>query len=117
MYDGCAYLSGYVVELALKACVCKSLGVNEYPENEPGLKQLFRTHDFNALELLAGLRSSVAEKRKASLQFDNNWALAISWKPEDRYALKLRNENDARAILESIRETPEGVLTWLEQQW
>jgi hypothetical protein len=59
----------------------------------------------------------VAEKRKASLQFDNNWALAISWKPEDRYALKLRNENDARAVLESIRETPEGVLTWLEQQW
>lgn len=31
-YDGCAYLCGYVVELALKAAVCATLGIDEYPE-------------------------------------------------------------------------------------
>ena len=31
-YDGCAYLCGYVVELALKARICRLLGVRDYPE-------------------------------------------------------------------------------------
>jgi HEPN domain-containing protein len=38
LYDGSYYLCGYVVELALKACVCRHLGVDEYPEGEPNLK-------------------------------------------------------------------------------
>lgn len=29
LFDGCAYLCGYVVELALKARICATLGVNE----------------------------------------------------------------------------------------
>ena len=31
-YDGSAYLCGYVVELALKARICATLNIDEYPE-------------------------------------------------------------------------------------
>ena len=52
-YDGCAYLCGYVVELGLKAAICATLGVDEYPEER--LKKAFSTHNFEDLKLLAGM--------------------------------------------------------------
>jgi len=33
LYDGSAYLCGYVVELALKARICRLLDVNKYPDS------------------------------------------------------------------------------------
>ncbi len=117
LYDGSFYLCGYVVELALKACVCRHLGITEYPESEPHLKGFFRTHDFRSLELVAGLRSSISEKRQASFAFDANWTLVTSWKPEDRYLLNSKTQSQAHDMLEAIRSSPEGVLTWLSQQW
>jgi len=42
LYDGCVYLAGYAVELALKARICRLLGLSEYPL-EP--KQAFRVHN------------------------------------------------------------------------
>jgi HEPN domain-containing protein len=57
-YDGCAYLCGYVVELALKAAICATLGVAEYPEKGSRLRESFKTHDFDDLKLLAGMESA-----------------------------------------------------------
>jgi HEPN domain-containing protein len=31
LYDGCVYLAGYAVELALKARICRLLHIKEYP--------------------------------------------------------------------------------------
>ena len=50
-YDGCVYLCGYVVELALKACICATLAIPGYPDTRP-----FLTHDFKELTLFAGLQ-------------------------------------------------------------
>jgi hypothetical protein len=32
LYDGCAYLCGYIIELALKARICRLLNLSDYPE-------------------------------------------------------------------------------------
>ena len=116
-YDGCIYLCGYVAEMALKACVCKSLNVSDYPDNENGTRLLFRTHDFSQLTLLAGLRTTVATKCTESTQFANNWSLVTSWRPDFRYAVHEKTATDAQDMLEALRTTPEGLLTWLSQQW
>src|SRR5437660_9027434 len=42
---GRAHLCGYVVELALKAAICSTLGVTEYPEKGSRLKESFKSHD------------------------------------------------------------------------
>ncbi len=62
-YDGCAYLCGYVVELALKAAICATLGVAEYPEKGSRLRESFKTHDFDDLKLLAGMEQSFTRVR------------------------------------------------------
>jgi HEPN domain-containing protein len=112
-YDGCVYRCGYVVELALKACICKCLDIETYPDSE----RLFKTHDFDMLELLAGLTVRREAQRRASAVFDYNWNLATGWKPEDRYLLDGNTEADAFAMLQALRSAPEGVLTWLSNQW
>jgi hypothetical protein len=53
-YDGCVYLCGYVVELGVKAIVCKNLAVPNYPKLAG-----FKVHDLDTLVLLAGLQSEV----------------------------------------------------------
>ena len=54
-YDGAAYLCGYVVEVALKARICKHLGLQDYPEIGRYGK-MFAVHDLVHLLLLSGLK-------------------------------------------------------------
>ena len=54
LYDGCVYLCGYVVEFALKARICRVLGLSSYPD-EKEVGRVFKTHNFDVLKLLAGL--------------------------------------------------------------
>ena len=58
LYDGAQYLSGYVVELALKARICRILDVDQYPEKGE-LKRVYAVHDLDQLLLLAGLQKAV----------------------------------------------------------
>ena len=113
LYDGCVYLCGYVVELALKVRVCKALNVGDYPEFE--IPNAFRTRNFDHLKLLAGLRKEIAGGNPALLA---NWSTAIEWKPEWRY-LPAGSSNRAKAekILNAVKEAPNGVFTWLQARW
>ena len=85
LYDGAIYLCGYVLEMALKACVCRTRDIPGYPDTEPGVRQLFKTHDVGALELLAGLRSRVAQQKDLSPEFERSWNRLILWNTDLRY--------------------------------
>ena len=56
-YDGAFYLAGYVIELALKARICKVLDLSDYPDTGK-LGTIFKTHSFDELLLLSGLKNS-----------------------------------------------------------
>jgi len=69
LHDGCVYLCGYVIELALKACICAKVGVQEYPsDSDRWRKETFWIHDFNDLSLLAGLEPEISLANPALLQ-------------------------------------------------
>jgi hypothetical protein len=109
-YDGCVYLSGYVVECALKARICKFLKLSKYPSDELG--NIFKTHNFGILKLLAGLEGEITISKNRAL-FDN-WSTATRWAPELRYAPEgTSGKQNATDILASIKDKPNGVLTWL----
>jgi HEPN domain-containing protein len=111
-YDGCAYLCGYIVELALKAAVCATLGVDEYPEGR--LKGSLRTHNFDDLKLMAGMEQAftINPIRLA------NWSVASEWKPERRYEAEgTYDQIAARAILDAVRDYPDGVLACISSRW
>lgn len=110
LYDGCVYLCGYVVELGLKAVICATLRVSDYPD-EP----MFRTHDFEKLKLLAGLREQITAANPALLK---NWSVATQWKSEWRYEpAGTYAEARAKEIIEAIKADPDGVLPYLAQRW
>src|SRR5207253_7216081 len=81
LYDGSRYLAGYVLELALKARICRVLDFEKYPDVGE-FRRLYASHDLDQLLKLSGL------SRKLSLQekrlFDS-WSTAALWKPERRY--------------------------------
>ena len=113
LYDGAKYLSGYVVELALKARICRLLDTDEYPE-KGDLKRVYAVHDLEQLLFLAGLGRAVDPSNKPL--FDN-WSRAALWKPERRYdAAGSVTQQDVEVILEAIR-SPYGVLTWIKTLW
>src|SRR5712691_1863988 len=113
-YDGCAYLCGYVVEMALKARICATLGVQDYPEKGSRLKDAFRTHDFDDLKLLAGIERAFT----ANANLLANWSVASKWTPARRYEPEgTYDQGAAREILDSVRSKPDGVLQCISLNW
>jgi len=116
LFDGCAYLCGYVVEFALKARVCATLGIEEYPEKvSRRLKDAFWTHDLDELKLLAGLEQEISARSPSLL---SNWSIANKWKPDRRYASPgSYDKAAAEEMLNAIRVKPDGVLECISSRW
>lgn len=75
-YDGAAYLCGYAVEFVLKASICNTLNVTNYPDNLVS----FKTHKLETLLLLSGKRGYIRQVALADWTF-----VAQNWDPEMRY--------------------------------
>lgn len=110
-FDGYVYLCGYVVELGLKAVICRILDLAEYPDSKPA----FKVHSFDDLSLLAGLKSSIVTLPGP---LDLNWLLLTRWNSGFRYAPRnTYNQSNAREWLNALRHPENGVLAWLETRW
>ncbi len=111
-YGGSEYLCGYVVEFALKARICKVLNLQAYPADE---LKIAKTHDFDVLKLLAGLKKDLGPGGNKELW--ENWTAATKWRPELRYQMPAKNSREtAKLAIESIKGR-NGVLTWLAKRW
>jgi predicted amidohydrolase len=110
LFDGCVYLCGYVVELALKARICAVLDTDDYP-----IRQQFKTHDFDDLKVLAGMSKELSSQNP--LLWDN-WTEATQWKPDWRY-VRAGNYDEvaASSILKAIKDEPNGVLACISRRW
>lgn len=80
-YDSATYLSGYAIELALKARLCMVLKWEEFPESNKDFEDYrsFRTHDLNVLLSLS---------KKQDLIITNHeqiWRTVESWSSDARY--------------------------------
>jgi HEPN domain-containing protein len=114
-YDGCVYLAGYAVELALKARICRILRLREYPPSGE-LGRTFRIHNLEDLRVLSGLSAEIEASKNKDL-FDN-WSIAVVWNPMQRYESPGKYDaNRAKAILNSLTDKPNGVFTWLTKRW
>lgn len=60
-YDGAIYLGGYVVELALKSRICRTLNWKGFPQTRSEFQKYlsFKTHDLDVLLSLAGAEDSI----------------------------------------------------------
>ena len=100
-YDGAVYLSGYTIEFALKARICKQLRWAGYPstDNEFRGKGNFKTHDFEILLQFTGMAP------KINNDFRNEWTVMKEWSPEYRYRpIGTATQSEARRILTASKK-------------
>lgn len=140
LYDGAAYLCGYVVEVALKARICKVMKVRDYEDlfsldartvrtasgkllrveafkKHVRVASPYKTHEVDKLLLLAGLDQELHGAGTTSALF-RNWSLASDWKPEGRYdAPGTRIRKDVEDRINALRADPDGVFTWIRKHW
>lgn len=116
LYDGAKYLSGYVIETALKARICKVLD-SDYPETGEIAKS-FLTHKFDILVKLAGLQTKLDAELNANINFKTNWSLVTSWTESFRYMpIGSSSHTDLQDILTALEDNTDGVLTWIKKRW
>lgn len=111
-YSGAYYLSGYVIECALKACIAKQTQEFDFPDKKTVMDSY--THDLEKLVKVAKL-----EKQLKSLlndpDFSLRWSMVKDWSEESRY--QTHNRQEALDIYSAITDPNHGVLQWLQQHW
>ena len=80
-FDGAFYISGYAVELALKARICRTLKWPDFPQSGPEFDD-FRSLRTHSLEVL--LKFSGVEER-VTAEHAPEWTVVVCWDPEKRY--------------------------------
>lgn len=83
LFDGAKYLSGYAVEAALKARICKVLD-SDYPDSGEIAKS-YLTHKFDILVKLGGLQRLLDNEMNSNVDFKTNWSLVTDWTEAVRY--------------------------------
>ena len=103
-YDAVLYLSGYVLEAALKARICDTLGwegFEEQSDDRPALFRPLRVHDLNMLLLYSGREAYVMS------HLGVEWNDVKDWTPEIRYkpggSVSRREVEQRLADIERIR--------------
>lgn len=111
-YSGAYYLSGYVIECALKACIAKQTKKFDFPDKKTVMDSY--THDLEKLVKVAKI-----EKQLKSLlndpEFSLRWSIVKDWSEESRY--QKHNRQEALDIYSAITDPYHGVLQWLQQHW
>lgn len=96
-FDGVIYISGYVLEISLKARICETLGWDKFPDNEKGYTS-FKTHNIEVLLHLSGIEDQIRKNLPAELSF------AVNWNPECRYTRRGNTtKNSAQQMLDSVK--------------
>lgn len=111
-YSGAYYLSGYVIECALKACIAKQTHKFDFPDKKNVIDSY--THDLEKLVKVAKLDTQL----KSALNdpnFSSRWSVVKDWSEESRY--QKYNRQKSLDIYSAITDPNHGVLQWLQQHW
>lgn len=87
-FDGAYYLAGYVVELLLKAKICKTVDIPDFFLFDKTKKQEmykpYKSHDYEQLLILSGLYNKFKAETE-DFQFKNHWFKVNNWNEGCRY--------------------------------
>lgn len=113
-FDVAVYLLGYVVEFALKAVICKKLGLTEYPPSSDELEKVFKTHTFDTLLVLSGLSNKINANAPSGLW--NNWSELTKWRVDMRYdPIGTYSKVEVEEKIRALEDRPYGLLTWIKK--
>jgi len=117
LYDGACYLAGYVVELALKARICKGLDLDEYPQTGE-ISRAFKTHKYGDLLKLSGLERRFNDAMGTNPSLLKNWSSLTVWTEDFRYRpIGSSSKKDAEDIINALDDSKDGVFRWIKKRW
>jgi HEPN domain-containing protein len=111
-YSGAYYLSGYIIECALKACIAKQTHKFDFPDKKTAIDSY--THNLEKLVKVAKLDAEL-QSLLQDPNFSPRWALVKDWSEESRY--EKHNKQKALDVYSAITDPNHGVLQWLQQHW
>ena len=112
-FDGAYYLSGYVVELALKAYIAKSFERHTWPDKD--FVNSIYTHNLRFLLKTAGLKTALDRDIKRNSTLEENWLIVNDWNERSRY--ERWSEHQARDLYSAVTSRRNGVLPWIKRHW
>ncbi|MDY3552393.1 HEPN domain-containing protein [Gemmata sp. JC717] len=113
-WDGAYYLTGYAVELALKACVIKLLmATDAFPDKD--FSRECYTHDLSRLVKVAGLEADLTAALAASPGLMSRWRWVLIWSEHKRYHRV--TESESRELYDAVASLTDGVLAWVKTRW
>jgi len=113
-YAAAYYLSGYVVECALKACIAKHTKQFDFPPDRATINGIY-VHNLAVLVKSAQLGSTLDIDSQKDREFAKNWSLVQTWNEESRY--RIPTELEACGLFEAISDNEHGVLPWISRHW
>ena len=112
-FSNAYYLSGYAVEIGLKACVAAQISADTIPD--PDLMKNVLNHDFKKLVGLAGLQTELRLAESSDPRFHAYWGIVSDWSPESRY--ENCDPMTAQLMVEAVGNSTSGVLKWIKKFW
>ena len=106
------YLSGYALELGLKACAAKIFQPDTIPDKR--LVNAIYTHNLEELVSVAGLRAELRQILLDDVVFASYWGIATQWNESSRYESW---DADSASILLNAIANENGVFTWVQTYW
>lgn len=113
LHHGAYYLSGYIIECALKACIAKQIRDYDFPNKQLAIQS--HTHNLAELVRVAGLKQKLDEK-KLDDEFALNWTVVKDWSESSRYESRVEKAM-ARDLYQAVIDEKSGVLVWLKTFW
>lgn len=102
-FDGGFYLCGYVVELALKARICRTLKWKQYPAVLP---QAFHIHNLDILLMLSGKNPKIKNDPKLL----THWSVVGTWTETWRYRPATASQQNLKDMCAAARALMEVLL-------
>jgi len=113
MPDAAFYLAGYAVECALKACIAKGFGLEEWPDKQ--FVADCHTHEILKLVKLADIEKVRAADAAANPKLATNWTIVKDWSERSRY--ERHDLAKAQRLYEAITHATDGVMPWIKARW
>ena len=119
-YDGCCYIAGYCIELALKAVTCKVMERDDFFSlAKPESLRAFKIHNLRELIILSGLWQKFVNLETQDPTVFANWLTiidGIKWSEQLRYQIGF-TQAEATNMVEAIAHPQNGILEWIKNYW
>ncbi|HEY5376414.1 MAG TPA: hypothetical protein VIK01_22190 [Polyangiaceae bacterium] len=112
-YSAAYYLSGYAIELGIKACIAGLFQSNTIPEKS--FVNAVYSHRLDELLGLTGIKREFQDDMRNDPALSAAWGVASKWTETSRYSMW--DQFAAASMIDAVGDQQHGVLQWLKKHW